>query len=129
MKRLTRLFSTSVALLAFSLAGCAISPTGATTQPAPSSDSLRQQLQTAELAFTAAEAIVAALEAGNVISPAESAQIGPAESAAAAALSKAASDVAAGDSTAQASLDALNSAVAAYSQAIAQAKNAQGVNP
>lgn len=100
------------------LAGCATTP----PQPAPTSASLRQQLQTAQLAFTTAEGIVAALEATGAINPAEAAQIGPIESAAAAALAKATADVGAGDSSAQASLDALDAAITAYSQAIVQFK-------
>lgn len=102
-------------------AGCAVSPPSATTQPSVDS-SLRQQLETAQLAFTAAEGVVAALEAANVIKPSAATQINSIESATAAALAKATMDVAQNDSQAQTSVDALNSAIAAYSQAIAQAK-------
>jgi hypothetical protein len=126
MKKFTHRLSCSAVSIALTLGGCAIAPSGATTQPVSSSTSLRQQLQTAELAFTAAEAIVAVLEATNVIPTSDAVQIGTYETAAAAALTKATSDVAAGDSTAQASLDALNAAVAAYSQAISQLKSIQG---
>lgn len=111
-----------------SLCGCAATGGGATTQPASTTPTPRQQLQTAELAFTAAEGIVTVLEATNVIKPAAAAQISPFEQAAAAALAKASSDVAGGQAGAQTSLDALSAAITAYSQAVVQLKGNLGTN-
>jgi hypothetical protein len=98
-------------------------------QPLSTTASLHQQLQTAQLAFTAAEGIVAAMEATNSINPNAAGQISSYESAAVAALAKASADVEAGDSTAQSSLDALDAAITVYSQAIVQLKQPSTTQP
>jgi hypothetical protein len=123
MKRSLKYFAVGcAAAIGLFSTGCAMAPSGATTQPV-TAPSLQQQLQTAQLAFTAAEGIVAGLEAANVIKPAQATQINALESAAAAALATAAVDVAANDSQAQTAIDTLDSAIAAYSQAIVKLKS------
>jgi hypothetical protein len=123
MKRTLKHFAIGCATaIGILTSGCAIAPNGATTQPA-AAPTLQQQLQAAQLAFTAAEGIVAGLEAANVIKPAQATQINALESAAAAALATAAADVAANDSQAQTAIDTLDSAIAAYSQAIVKLKS------
>jgi len=100
--------------------GCAAQTGTATTQPTLSP---QQQIEYAQLGLAAAEGVLTALQASNVIHPAQAAQIAPFETAAAAALAKLSADQVAGSTGLSADLDSFNAALAAYTQAVAAAKS------
>jgi hypothetical protein len=99
--------------------GCAAQSGTATTQP---SLTPQEQIEYAQLGLAAAEGVLTALQASNVIQPAQAARITPFETAAAAALAKLSADQVAGSTGVAADLDSFNAALAAYTQAVAEAK-------